>query len=191
MEIDLLTFAHFGEAQSFINGLKLNKKETEKLKIYSRDNIFVLITGQGMNNAQFSLRNFINNNQNEINRLFNFGIAGKIESSLSLNHVYSIRAVCSKSGQKFNLHKEKGIDCFSSDKLISGQRSIEKLLALGQIVDMELWCIAAIAAELNIHLSAYKVISDDVSKEVDFRKIMENSQFYSEILFKYYIENYN
>ena len=190
MAIDILTFAHFAEAQSFIEGLNLSI-DNEFSNVYKKDSLILLVTGQGIKNVNRSISEFNNHYSNEINRFFNFGIAGRLDAKLSIDKIYSIKSVCNFDGKSFNLQKENGVDCLTSDQMISDEKNAMELSVLGQVVDMELWAVAVIAAIHNIRLSAYKIISDDASQKIDLKDIKLKAKFYSDSLFNHYIKNYN
>lgn len=190
MAIDVLTFAHFAEAESFINGLNLSL-EVNVSNIYTSDERWLLITGQGMDNVRGSLNKLLSRHLDNVNRLFNFGIVGKLDQELSFDEVYPIKSVSIPDGKSFTINRDRGITCVSSVRMISDEKTAWEMAQLGQVVDMELFAVAEIASEYDIHLSAYKIISDDASKEPDLDKIKANSSHYSQTLYKYYLKNYS
>ena len=189
MAIDVLTFAHFAEAQTFIDGLNLTQDEGFS-NIYSRYDLYLLITGQGIDNVRESLKVFLSKTGDDVNRIFNFGIVGKLDQQLTLNKVYPISTVFFSDRRSFIINRDRGISCLTSTKFVSDEKTAAEMAQIAQVVDMELFAVAELTAEFNKHLSAYKIISDDASKNTDLEAIKANAHIYSETLYKYYIENY-
>lgn len=189
MKIDVLTFAHLAEAHSFIDGLGLKKDENFP-NVYVEEGLSLLITGQGMDNVDIALNKLLELHKNNVNRVFNFGIAGKLDQLLTLDKVYPINTVFSADGKSFNINRDRGVNCVTSPITVNDENTAWELAQLGQVVDMELYAVARIASEHNIHLSAYKVISDNAAKEVDLKELISKSKLFSELLYTYYIDNY-
>lgn len=189
MAMDVLTFAHFAEGQSFVEGLNLSK-DSNFSNVYSKDDLYVLFTGQGIENVRVSLKQVLIKFGDNINRLFNFGIVGKLDQELALNEVYPISTVFFSNGKSYIINRDRGITCLTSTKIISDEKTAWEMAQIGQVVDMELFAVAELASEFDIHLSAYKVISDDASKKTDLEEIKANAHIFSETLYKYYIEYY-
>jgi nucleoside phosphorylase len=186
-----LIFAYKAEADTFIKNLNLKSlPNKQKSLIYKNSDIVLLIAGQGIFNSIIKLTEFYAEYKN-IEQVYNFGIAGRLDENLNLENVYQVNMVLRPGLPKFNLGAyTNGVSCVSSDWVIGNKKEAQVMSRLGQLVDMELWGVAYVCDYYNIQLQAVKIISDDARTEVALELIKSKSKFYSEELFNYYRNNF-
>ncbi len=188
---ELIVFAHKNEAQAFIQELCLKKDDSMSSLFFSNNKVGVLIIGQGLFEANYKLEVFFKHCTYSIKKIYNFGIAGRLNKTLKIDEVYPVKRV--------NLFKDNGCivgypfgdvpnakRCVSSQVPISTRNIDDTIISCGDIVDMELWAVAQFASKKNIEVCAYKLISDDPTQPLDINKIKSKSSWYSKKLFTYY-----
>ena len=90
--MQLLIFAHRGEAQVFIS--EMNTVADESFPdLYKSDNCYILICGEGIQNASIRTAAVISRYHESIDSVLNFGIAGALDKSLKLKKIVQIRTV--------------------------------------------------------------------------------------------------
>jgi nucleoside phosphorylase len=188
--MDLLVFAYLKEATSFIDGLDLKKENISLNNVFSKKDILLLITDEGVSNVITQLTSILDANKKSITRVLNFGVAGRLDSKLSINECYEVNVVT--MGEKsYNLETvSPGISCITSHYMVSNPNEAGELSRLAQIVDMELWAIADVALAFNVPVRAVKCISDDAWKQTPPEEIKKNAKFYSEQLFDYFSRHF-
>lgn len=190
--MELIVVAYKKEAQSIIRNLHLEKTEQISPFLYSNKNTSVLICGKGVQNVKKTLSSFLKIQGENISRIINTGIAGKLNDSVKLFEVYPIKKVGLYtdvvSTECKNLEISEGAkSCITSLKPVSNYRIAQTLSPFADIVDMELWSITELANKHNIPVWAYKLISDDARYPVAFDGIKSKMALFSEKLFDYYI----
>ncbi|MCB0284750.1 MAG: hypothetical protein H6627_08410 [Calditrichae bacterium] len=185
--MDLLVFAHKKEALAFLNNNGFADKIFQMKGIYQNKQGFLLITGQGLENASHKIESFLKNNSG-IKRIINMGTAGCLSSKIKTDEIYSVRKVLApeiSSIQFQSASSDSKFDCVSVKQPISSH-VLKKLEPSVALVDMELWSIAHIADTYKIPFFSYKIVSDVASEQVDREKIIKKAQFYSKKLWDYY-----
>ena len=186
----LFVFAHLKEASVFIDRLDLKKENVSLDNVYSNTDYLLVITGEGISSVISKLTSIIAIYKNSVFQILNFGIAGRLDPQLKMNNCYEINSVI-MADQKYTLDESTtGISCITSHEPISSKTEAEKLLNIGQVVDMELWSVADVAASFKIPVRSVKIISDDAGQTISLNEIMKNVKFYSERLFDYFSEHF-
>lgn len=193
--MELLIFAHRGEAQTFLREMELKLQE-ESLNFYlSNDKEKgALICGEGAFEVMSKLPFLIH--KYNVKKMINFGVAGALDKNLNLLSIYSVRTVYSYLESKpqfksFTLSEnsqENIIDCISSLERVTDTEKSAKLSNFASIVDRELWSIAYIASTLKVDLDSYKLISDFALTSTDCLSIKDRALEYSNLMFDYYVE---
>lgn len=191
----LLVFAHLGEAQSFIDNLKLSQEKTKIGGFYidSSRSTCLALTGQGLIHAGSGLTNVLEAYP-EVTEIINFGVCGKLISNVMETPFevgQSILREGDKTGEKRIKLADNSITNISSITPILDSELKMELSAHAHTVDMELFSYATVADKFNIKLRSIKHISDDASdedKEVDFKLL---AKVWSDELFKYYQSMYS
>ena len=187
--MQLLCFAHLGEAQTFIKSLKLKMLEHH---FYLGPKQAVLITGEGIDNTFTRLGYYLG--KYNFTQIINSGIAGALNKKLDLNSIYSIRTIYAHNGNECKFHSyssdtNTGVDCISCDQRVLTNELADLLFHHANIVDRELWAIAKIAQEFKIPWMSYKFISDYAGEQTACFDIKSRAKQYSDELYKYFCEN--
>jgi len=156
------------EAQAVINHLNLKQDDSvqnlpQNCKLYSNENIIVLISGSGKNNTLEAL-NFIFENF-EINKAINIGVAGCSDSSVKIGTL-----LCTN---RFML----GINLAPITTVDAPLQSDEDLDTL--LVDMEAKYFLEVAKQHTQDVTVLKVVSDyldiETPKEAFVTELIQNS----------------
>jgi nucleoside phosphorylase len=194
--MEIIVVAHKKEAHSFIEQLQLRTNEKYPSFIYSNEKTILLVCGQGIENVKIKLSHFFNIFTGNISRIINCGIAGRLNDSINLFEVYTIKAAFlytdKISNKQYSLENSNGSrNCITALKPVSDQNSANDLSTVAEVVDMELWAIADITSSYKLPLSAFKLISDDARYPVSLNEIKSKAQQFSEQLFEYYTVSIN
>jgi len=192
----LLIFAHRGEAGHFFKVYPYRKPVKEIPGLYESDNHLILITGEGGENVKISLQTVLNLRQLDIAEIINMGIAGALNPKLDLNEPYEIRYVLKikdeeeLESESFDIESESALKCITADKPISSSAEAIRLSEIGDIVDMEAWYIAKVAAFHDKQIRVIKLISDYPGVP-NPGNMVEQAPRYSHMLYKYYESHIN
>lgn len=187
--MELLVFAHRGEAQTFIKELKSKAIDENTYKF---DKGIIYICGEGIYDVLAALGNIINSNN--IKQIINYGIAGALETSLELNKVYEIRTVYLEQEKEiafksYTLNSSAKMDCITSFKRVLTNEHAAILRPLADIVDRELWSITKVAKLYKITINSYKLISDIAGSATDCFDLKNRANILSQILYQHYIKS--
>jgi hypothetical protein len=189
--MQLLTFAHRGEARSFFDRLDLTPVHGNTLYRFKEG--LLLITGEGL----FESMNAVTKTITEfpsINEIINLGVAGALDSELTQNEIVQVRTAYLELEGKPQFHSFstenidtpfKTVDCLTSTRRILDQSTANELLPYAAIVDRELWAIARAVKEEKTPLISLKVISDLPSEEKAeiCQVVKDEADHYSNLLF--------
>lgn len=124
-------------------------------KIDYNHNVSVVVTRPGLNNSYSAAQSI---NFNQFNMVLNVGLAGAIDSTLSLGSVVGINTVSLLKGTSLDVVESTLVDrhasCVSSPKFLE---SYEKILVKCGVVDMELYAIRSVIPKV----SSIKIVSDE------------------------------
>lgn len=189
----LLVFAHRGEAQSFIERLHLQHKENIFFKSFENEDFFLLLTGEGVQEATRILTTYLAQNLQSIKQVVNFGIAGSLNQRLKVGDVSPVRSVCRQGSQGMEFKSftlcDLGFDCITSDLRVLNSEQANFLNSFGDLIDRELWAIAEVCHFFKVPLRSFKAISDQPVHEkqsIQCQWISERASHWSEKLFEYY-----
>jgi nucleoside phosphorylase len=171
----LLIFAHYGEAQAFIEKPLTNTD--------------VLICGEGMTNALYkTTEQLIRENEN-YHTVVNLGVAGNLKGEPKIGDIYSIKTVYADNEFKsFKLDDPKAeIDLISAPKRIKNKEEREYLSHYAHLVDRELWAIAYACSKRRLKLVSYKLITDNADEAFYCENILENAKKLSTQLYDFYV----
>ena len=187
----LLVFAHRGEAGHFFKVYPYRKPVKDIPGLYESDNHLILITGEGGGNVKISLQTVLDLLNLDIAEIINLGIAGALNPGLNLNEICEIRYVLiikdeqELESESFDIESESELKCITTDKAISTRTEAKRLSEIGDIVDMEAWYIAKIAAFHDKQIRVIKLISDYPGVP-NPGNLVERAPRYSHMLYKYY-----
>lgn len=187
--MELLIFAHRGEAQEFIKRFSF-KPQDPRNSIYQAQDKMLLITGEGIYEV-FSLLGYVLGKY-PISKVINLGIAGALDPKLPLNEIVPIRTVYCHSDrmqfQSFTLADQTAkLDAITSSERVIEDDQAKKLACFAPIVDRELWAAAKTCAKFNTPLYAHKLLSDIAGASTNCFDLKEKAKEFSAALMAKYI----
>lgn len=187
--MELLVFAHRGEAQTFIKELKSKALDENT---YEFDKGLIYICGEGIYDVLSALGHIINSYN--IKQIINYGIAGALETNLELNKIYEIRTVYLEQEKdiefkSFTLNSNANTDCITGLKRVLTNEHAAFLRPIADIVDRELWAITKVAKLYKTPVNSYKLISDIAGSTTDCFDLKNRAKELSQILFQHYIKS--
>lgn len=188
--MELLTCAHFKEAESFIEAFSFKRENFNNL--FKSGDRLLLITGEGPFESITLLPYLIA--QYDISKIINFGIVGALAKDFKIGEIVNVRTIyfyLSKPYfQSFTLDNESKVDCITSEDRVLETEYATKLSNFAHIVDRELWPMAKIANAHKIELSSFKLISDFANGEINCFDIQSMASDFSQKLLTYYKNNF-
>jgi hypothetical protein len=174
----LLIFAHYGEAQAFIDS-----------PIPGTD---VLICGEGLSHALYKTSESLIHEGEKYASVVNLGIAGSFSPQHKVGDIFSIKTVYAENEFKsFKLDDENAkVDLISAQKRIKRNEDQKSLSHYANLVDRELWAIAFACSKKKYKLYSYKLVSDRADETVVCENIAENAKTYSKQLYDYFLMNF-
>ena len=191
----LITFAHRGEAQSFLKHFKF-KLESEKLDFYTSEEhkLGLCLTGEGEMNLTPKLPFLFA--KYEISEIINFGIAGALQEEMEKDNIYSIRTIYAADNDDIKFHSfttndiQAKHDCITAPTRVKDQTKANKYSYFAHTVDLELWYIGNCAKFHKIPLYAFKLISDYANSDTDCFDLKSKAQEYSDKLLEFFITKF-
>ena len=176
--LNLLIFAHRGEAQAFFNEWEFLPVNFYFTGLFKNKDHFLLITGEGPKDASEKTVAVLAAFKSEISEVINIGIAGSLTSKLKVgDHVWvrSCYAQKAKASEfkSYTTKNHSNIDCITAYSRVSSPEERKILSNFADIVDRELWSIASACHLFKIELNALKLISDE-SDSVDVCQLVKD-----------------
>ncbi|MEX0799152.1 MAG: hypothetical protein WEB87_02475 [Bacteriovoracaceae bacterium] len=187
--MELLIFAHRGEAQEFIKHFSF-KAQDSRNRLYMADDLLLLITGEGIYEV-FSQLGFVLGKY-PVKKVINMGIAGSLDPKLDLDQIVSIRTVYCETGelqfQSFTLGDERAcLDAITASQRVLGSETAQKLAAFAPIVDRELWAAAKTCFQFKIPLLSFKLLSDYAGASTNCFDLKQKALKFSAALLERYL----
>lgn len=192
----LLTFAHGGEASRFLKGGDRNTLDFPIAGLYRVDDLLLLITGEGIQNATEKVSAVCGAFHREIRNVVNLGIAATVDESVSIGEIYPVRVCyCERDGAMLfrsfpsaSFEDARGRDCVSVDYRAFDPESGTRLANFASLVDREAWAIASVCSLFDIPFNSYKLISDRVGKQNSdcFDSAKDQAEQYSKKLYEFF-----
>ena len=177
----LLTFAHKPEAAAFFDSFSM--KSTPKEGLYQSDFGWILITGEGIQESIARVA-LVLGSCPEIKEVINLGVAGALQNQLRVGQVVEVAgsyAFDEKALFKsFTLSGK--VNCVTSGKRILDDSQLSPLLAMGDLVDRELWGVCYAAKEARVPVRSFKYISDKAGSLTACEVVKDLAQHASESL---------
>lgn len=196
--MNLLCFAHRGEAKAFLEFFDLKHSNDDYFDLYLSDDFALLILGEGIQAATESLSAVLSKYSGKIHEVINFGIAGALDKSLEVEEIYEIRTVYAEKTKNkmefksFSAKSEKSlIDIVTAEERVLSNEHSNKLRPFAHIVDRELWAIASVCKRFRKDFKAFKLISDFASDDVNCFDISLKADKYSEKLYAFYVKEFD
>ncbi|EQC49250.1 hypothetical protein M899_0689 [Bacteriovorax sp. BSW11_IV] len=181
----LLTLAHRAEAHTFFKELKLSAV-AEVDGLYQDDNIFLLITGEGKEEALAQV-SFVLGRFPEITDVFNTGLCGALDPNQEIGSTHFIRTIyCENDGEmifKSYTTVDKGLDIITSNKRVLEKEYADHLECFAPLVDRELWAIAHACKLFHKPLRSVKLVSDHANGNEICKMVRDKQEEYAEYLF--------
>ncbi|MFZ4403737.1 MAG: hypothetical protein ACOYOK_06505 [Pseudobdellovibrionaceae bacterium] len=198
----LLCFAHYKEAETFIKEEAFKSWPCLLDGVFANGQDYLLLTGEGVFTAQSRLALFLGIQHESIEAVYNFGVAGRLDSRLSVNEVYPVEQVYLQTPLGFEFQSfalaatdqgaqspRPSVDVVTAFERVQSLEQKNQLLTAGSLVDKELWGLAFVCKQLNKKLYSYKVISDDASSEPFCDQVQNESEFFSDLLYIHWQKN--
>lgn len=189
--MELLVFAHRGEAQTFIKEMDLELKNESMAFYHNKSKSHgLLISGEGLFEVMAKLP-FIIASYN-INSIINLGVAGALNQKLQLGEVFPIRTIYSFLETKpqfksYTTSLDKAeLDCISAIDRVIDTKLSEILSNFADIVDREAWSIGRVCKTHKIPFKCFKLISDYAKDGTECLSIKERALEFSDQMYTFY-----
>jgi|GEM_PF-3854988 len=195
---NLICFAYRGEAQTFLKNLEARSKAFFFGDLFETEEAFILLTGEGPQNASEKLAAVLAAFHSEINLVINFGICADLrprETRIELRDVkdlegywvrtsYLARSVAGESidfeFRSFSSREnsfQKSMDCITVFERVFNPAVADKLSVIAPLADRELWGLASVCQTLKKPFCSYKLISDRVFDGTNPPESVTNTKF--------------
>ena len=186
----LLHFAHRGEAQIFLEEFDVQPVSFPVKGAYEGSDCFLLISGEGRQNATESLAAFLGFTLGRVSEVVNIGVAGDLSGSLDIGDVVSVRtvygeAVANVAFRTFtSADNEATVDCISARDRVLSDEAADRLSCFAPLVDREAWACGSVAQRFRIPFRSLKLISDTAGDLTKCAEIAASAADYSLALFQ-------
>lgn len=185
--MELLIFAHRGEAQAFLEEWEFSPVEFYFSGLFQNENYFLLICGEGMREASEKTVAVLTQFQKKIHKIFNIGIAGSLSEKAKKGSIHWVRSAYAHYEKKpdfksFLTHYHTNIDCITTVNRIHSQDERKALSSFADLVDREFWAIASAGHLFKIETYGLKLVSDDSDQKEICQLIKEEAPFLSKTL---------
>jgi nucleoside phosphorylase len=198
----LLSFAHFGEAQFFLNDPDFRfKKNAETPYFYEGEDCDLILTGEGVTSALFRVTQILEKkglkNASTYHGVINLGIVGSISPNLKIWDVISVRTVYNLIAHEMQFHSFtsreisglRSVDLVTvQDRLLDVKSKVE-VAGFGDVIDRELWAVAYVCHQYKLPWYSLKVVSDNFDHETDCKLIFNQKEEFSKILKEIYLKH--
>ncbi len=186
--MELLTFAHRGEAKSFLKNDQFFPVPFLFDGLYKNGNRFLLIHGEGIQNTSEKISAVCGAFKEQIHSIINLGVCGSlIEDSFKIGEIYPIRT-CYLEGEfkSFSTNTKTGIDIISTKERINKFENAKSLSFFAPLVDREAWAVGSVCNLLNIPFYSFKMVSDYSNNEDICQLVSSQSEEISQSLYNYF-----
>ena len=190
--MELLVFAHRGEAQEFI-------KYFSFVPLNGRDDLYqdkaakrmLLISGEGIYEVFARLGRILGSYN--IAKVHNLGIAGSLDQNLQPGDAISVRTVYLHQDaphfQSFTLDDTNAqVDLITSAQRVLDGNYATELSHFAPAVDRELWAAAKVCKEAAIPLFSTKLVSDMAGDETNCFDLKQRAMEFSTALLEEYLK---
>lgn len=190
--MDLLTFAHRGEAKAFLKEFTFKPISFAFEGVYKSEKYILLITGEGIQATSEKLSAILGA-FSEIEKVFNFGVCGTLEDNFREGEIHPIRTCYQEknSGMEFKSFSTDildGIDCVSAHQRVLNKDYAKYLSYFAPLVDREVWAIGSVSTLFKKPFNSYKYISDSADGEEICQVVSEKAQGISEALLAHFLD---
>jgi hypothetical protein len=179
--MQLITIAHYGEAQGVIEHFSLTKNGPD---LFSHGELALLITGEGPFEASVKTAEQIAKLNPK--KVINIGIAGALTQDLQTGDVINVRTIYLLLENKltyksFEVGKE-GRDLVTSFERLLDPDKARLFRGFGSLVDREAWGVAMASKSAGVPFSCLKIISDQAGTLGACELIKEKASEFSEMI---------
>ena len=191
--MNLLTFAHRGEAQHFLKYDNYKSVDSNFNEFFKNDKNYLLFTGEGLQSTEERMISFLSQSNLNIDRMVNLGIAGALDEKLELESIHSLKQILKENDNETFRSSDvyAKIDCISALNRVTDLGYRDKLLTRAKIIDREIWAIAKVCNNYQLPFYSFKLISDFAGENIDTHAIIKKSKGYSKKLFDFFHEKLN
>ncbi len=184
--MDLLIFAHRGEAQAFLEHFPDFK--SLKDSVYENSNFRLVICGEGMEKALTQTAFHLG--QRSFNRVFNLGITGALDPNLEFKKIYKVRTTYRAQDEKMefkSFSSDGELDCITSNQRVYSPELARRYSHFADLVDREVWGIGYACNEFKVPFYSYKLVSDFASNEAACEEIKNQAKEFSYQLLNFFL----
>lgn len=188
--MELLTFAHRGEAKAFLKNNQFSPVPFLFDGLYKNEQRFLLIHGEGPQITSEKLAVVCGAFRDKIHAVINLGVCGSLrEKSFKMGEVYPIRT-CYREGEfkSFSTPSKTGVDIISSKERVIDQDYAKNLSFFAPLVDREAWAVGSVCHLLNLPFYSFKLISDYSDNEDICQLVSSKSEEISQSLYNYFLQ---
>ncbi len=169
--IDVLIIATYLEAQPFVKGLGLKRIEKRPFRIYSNDNLFLVLSGIGKTNAALATSYMIR--ELGCRRIINVGAAGSTGQDCDVGDIYHIEKVIEYDRPKMPFGGKRilipdvlpGFEfatLATQDRPVLAPSQREKISSVAELVDMEGASVVHASRLFQAQCYLFKIVSDTI-----------------------------
>lgn len=156
--------------------------------LYKNDLFYLLITGEGKEEAQAKLAYTLGLLQDKISEVINLGLCGALTKDLKINSLHFIRTIYAENDgdmvfKSFST-QDQGLDIVTSNKRVLNHDYANFLENFAPLVDRELWAIAHVCKLFHKPLRAIKLISDYADGSEICKIVKDKQEELSDLLFE-------
>lgn len=191
---NLLSFAHYGEAQFFLSQLSF-KKSSEIDGLFEGETCDLLITGEGMTSVLYLMTRVLSlKGQGYYQRCLNFGVVGSLSSKLKIQDVFQVRSVYQLIDQSLQftsftcqpILNLKFFDLVTAQTRVLDPQTKREISGFGDAIDRELWAVAFVCHQMRLPWQSIKVVSDEVHDATSCSAVLEQKDIFAELLWSAY-----
>lgn len=195
--MELLVFAHRGEAQHFLQDIGVKPSPDFKVSpLWLSDQTAVLVTGEGQENAMLAVAAALGRLDNQVRVVYSLGVAGALSDRIQLQKIYSIRTTYGEKSAGHSHFKsvvsgddQTNFDLISTvDRVLTDERALA-LRALAHLVDREAWAVGMAAKSFGKPFYCFKYVSDKAGSQTDCLDVASIGSVASFELFRFW-QNY-
>lgn len=185
----LLSFAHRGEAQAFLNDTHWGWHHHPQFNfIFQSPQYDLILTGEGVFEALHRLSLWLG--QSSYQKMINLGIAGSLSERAQLGAIYAVRTcyLFHQDQMKFHsfLQADGELDCVTHFERVIETKNKRPLEGFAHLVDRELWSLAKACQSFDLPWQSYKLITDKADESTLCQSIAESSLQWSQQLRSYF-----
>jgi len=191
-EKTLLSFAHYGEAQFFLDNSEFQFKKHSYLGyFYEGETCDLLLTGEGVISTLFRVAQILSKNAElKYSKVLNLGVVGSISKKYQPFDLVSIRTVYNLNQSQLQHHSFTNslpthlpqVDLITVQDRVLELKAKREVSGFGEVIDRELWATAYACYQAKTEWASIKVVSDDLSSHTDCKLIFDQKKEFSQLL---------